>query len=152
FTFKFFHEVLHRELSRARKFGHAVSLMFMKVRGLREMNEIYGHVPADNALAALGAGIRAALRDVDYAARSGGNIYVVLPQMTKAEAGEAAAKIAAAMNASPIGQGSAFLKLAIGIASYPKDAKEERVLFPLVESMVLESMRKGGNAVSVYKD
>ncbi|HZW35761.1 MAG TPA: diguanylate cyclase, partial [Candidatus Deferrimicrobiaceae bacterium] len=144
--------VLHRELSRARKFGHAVSLMFMKVRGLREMNEIYGHVPADNALAALGAGIRAALRDVDYAARSGGNIYVVLPQMTKAEAGEAAAKIAAAMNASPIGQGSAFLKLAIGIASYPKDAKEERVLFPLVESMVLESMRKGGNAVSVYKD
>lgn len=152
FTFKFFHEVLHRELSRAKKFGHAVSLMFMKVRGLREMNEIYGHVPADNALAALGAGIRAALRDVDYAARSGGNIYVVLPEMTKAEAGEAAAKIAAAMNASPIGQGSAFLKLAIGIASYPKDAKEERVLFPLVESMVHESMRKGGNAVSVYKD
>lgn len=152
FTFKFFHEVLHRELSRARKFGHAVSLMIMKIRGLREMNEVYGHVPADDALAALGARIRATLREVDYAARSGGNIYVVLPEMTKAEAGEAAAKIAAAMDASPIGQGTVFLKLAIGIAAFPKDAKEERVLWPLVESMVLESMRKGGNAVTVYKD
>ncbi|HEY7527575.1 MAG TPA: GGDEF domain-containing protein [Candidatus Deferrimicrobiaceae bacterium] len=152
FTFKYFHEVLHRELSRARKFGHAVSLMIMKIRGLREMNEVYGHVPADNALAALGAAIRAALRDVDYAARSGGSFYVLLPEMTKAEAGEAAAKIAASLDASPIGQGNVFLKLAIGIASFPKDAKEEKVLLPLVESMVHESMRKGGNAVSVYKD
>jgi diguanylate cyclase (GGDEF)-like protein len=152
FTFKFFHEVLHRELARARKFGHMVSLMFVKIRGLREMNEVYGHVPADNALAALGARTRAALRDVDYASRSGGTIYVVMPEMTKAEAGEAAGKIAASMNASPIGQGSVFLKLAIGVASFPKDAKEEKVLLPLVESMVLESMRKGGNAVTVYRD
>jgi diguanylate cyclase (GGDEF)-like protein len=152
FTFKYFHEVLHRELIRGKKLGHTVSLMFLKVRNLREMNEVYGHVPADKALAALGARIRSALRDVDYVSRSGGNIYVLMPGMTKEEARGTAAKIAESMNASPIGEGDVFLKLAIGIAAFPKDGETEKVLIPLVESMVHESMRKGGNAVSVYKD
>jgi diguanylate cyclase (GGDEF)-like protein len=151
-TFKYFHEVLHQELSRGKKFGHAVSLMFLKVRNLREMNEVYGHVSADKALAEVAAKVRTALRDVDYAARSGGYIYVVMPEMTKAEARVTAGKIAESMGASPVGQGKVFLTLAIGIAAFPKDGDTERILIPLVESMVHESMRKGGNAVSVYKD
>jgi len=152
FTFKYFHEVLHRELTRGKKFGHAVSLMFIKVRNLREMNEVYGHVSADDSLSEAAARIRAILRDVDYVARSGGNIYVVMPEMTKAESRVTAEKIAESMNASPIGKGDVFLKLAIGIAAFPKDGDTERVLIPHVESMVHESMRRGGNAVSVYKD
>jgi hypothetical protein len=63
-----------------------------------------------------------------------------------------AAKIAESMAASPVGQGKVFLTLAIGIAAFPKDGDTERILIPLVESMVHESMRKDGNAVSVYKD
>lgn len=152
FTFKYFHEVLHRELVRGKKLGHTVSLMFLKVRNLREMNEVYGHVAADTGLGALAARIRSALRDVDYASRSGGNIYVLMPGMNKEEARELAAKIAESMDASPIGQGNVFLKLAIGIAAFPKDGDTERILIPHVESMVHESMRKGGNAVFVYKD
>ncbi|MBI5577051.1 MAG: diguanylate cyclase [Deltaproteobacteria bacterium] len=152
FTFKYFHEVLHREMTRGKKFGHSTGLMFLKVRNLREMNEVYGHVTADNALAEAAARIRASLRDVDYVSRSGGNIYVVMPGMTKADAQKTAAKIVEGMNSSPVGKGDIFLKLAIGIAAYPKDGDTERVLIPHVESMVHESMRKGGNAVSVYKE
>jgi diguanylate cyclase (GGDEF)-like protein len=152
YTFKYFHEVLHREVARGKKLGHSVTLMFVKVRNLREMNEVYGHVPADQALAEVAARIRAALRDVDYAARSGGNIYILLPEMAKAEARRVAAGIVETMIASPVGQGEVTLKLAVGIAAFPKDGDTERVLIPLVESMVHESMRKGGNAVSVYKE
>lgn len=151
-TFKAFHEVLHRELTRGRKFRHPVSLVFIKVRHLREMNEIYGHVAADAALAEAAGRIRAHLREVDYAARSGGNVYVVMPQLDKAEAAGTAAAIAAAMDADPVARGDVAIKLAIGVAVYPKDGDSERVLIPHVESMVHESMRKGGNAVSVYGD
>ena len=98
------------------------------------------------------ARIRASLRDVDYVSRSGGNIYVVMPGMTKANAGAMARKIADSMGAAPVAQGKIQLTLAIGVATYPKDGDTERVIIPVVESMVHESMRKGGNAVSVYKD
>jgi len=151
-TFKYFHEVLHRELSRGKKFRHPVSLLFLKVRSLREMNEVYGHVTADVALAKTAARIKGNLREVDYAARSGGMIYIVLPQMTKAEAAKVAGQIVHAMNASPVCKGKIHLTLAIGVTQYPKDGDTERVLIPHTEAMVHESLRKGGNALTIYKD
>jgi diguanylate cyclase (GGDEF)-like protein len=152
FTYKFFHEVLHRELTRGKKFKTPVSLMFLKIRNLREMNEVYGHASADKALAEVGARIRASLRDVDYVSRSGGKIYVVMPGTTKAIAGATARKIADSMSDSPVAQGKVQLTLAIGVATYPKDGDTERVIIPVVESMVHESMRKGGNAISIHKE
>lgn len=151
-SFKSFHEVLHRELSRGKKFLHPVSLLFIKIRNLREMNEVYGHVAADEALREAAARVTQNLRDVDYAARSGGAIYVVMPQMEKAEAAKTAGRIAGAMESSPVGRGNVFLRFAIGVASYPGDGETERVLIPHTDAMVHESMRKGGNAVSVFRE
>jgi diguanylate cyclase (GGDEF)-like protein len=151
-SFKHFHIVLHRELSRGRKFSHPVALVFLKVRNLREMNEVYGHVPADHALAETAGRVRAVLREVDYVSRSGGNIYIVMPKMTKTDAAKVADELARKMDASPIGHGDIQLNLAIGVAAYPKDGDSERVLIPLAESMIRESIRKGGNAVTLYRD
>lgn len=152
YTFKYFHEVLHRELSRGKKFRHPVSLLFLKVRNLREMNEVYGHVAADAALAEMARRIKGKLREVDYAARSGGMIYVVLPQMGKAEAAKVAGQIVEAMDASPVGKRDIRLKVAIGVTQYPKDGDTERVLIPHTEAMVHESLRKSGNALTVFPE
>jgi diguanylate cyclase (GGDEF)-like protein len=152
YTFKYFHEVLHRELSRGKKFRHPVSLLFLKVRNLREMNEVYGHVAADAALAETAGRIKGKLREVDYAARSGGMIYVVLPQMGKAEAAKVAGQIVEAMDASPIGKRDIRLTVAVGVTQYPKDGDMERVLIPHTEAMVHESLRKGGNALTVFRE
>lgn len=151
-NFKFFHEILHQELARGKKLGHPVSLLFIKIRRLREMNEVYGHVAADGALAELAQVVRSRLREVDYVARSGSMIYVVMPQTPKTEAAETASRVLGALNASPLGRREVILKIAIGVASFPKDGDSERILLPHVEAMVHESTRKGDNAVSVYKD
>jgi len=37
------------------------------------------------------------------------------------------------------------------VTTYPEDGESERILIPHTEAMVLESIRKGGNAVSVYR-
>ncbi len=152
YSFKRFHEVLHRELSRGEKLHHPVSLLFLKVRNLREMNNVYGHVVTDAALAETASRVTEKLREVDYAARSGGMIYVVLPQMVKEEAAEVAGRIVEAMNVSPIGKGDIRLMVAVGVTQYPRDGETERVLIPHTEAMVHESLRKGGNALTVYRD
>lgn len=151
-NFRFFHEVLHQELTRGKKFGHPVSLMFLRVRHLREMNEVFGHVAADNALVELARVVQSRLREVDYAARSGSMIYVVMPQMGKAEATEVASGVLDAMASSPFGRREVMLKTAIGVASFPKDGDSERILLPHVEAMVHESIRRGDNVVTVYGD
>jgi len=150
-TFKGFHEVLHRELTRAKKFRHPLSLLFVRVQGLRDMNNVYGHVDADAALAEAAARVREHLRVVDSPSRSGGMIYVVMPSMGKEDAARTAERICAAMEASPVGKGKILLRFAVGVAAYPEDGESERVLIPHTEAMVLEAIRAGGNAVSVYR-
>lgn len=152
YSFRVFHEILHRELTRAQKLGHPASLLFLKVRNLREMNDVYGHVAADAALRVISDRVRGILREVDCASRSGGMIHIVLPQMTKAEAAGVAGKIVEAMNDAPVGKGDIFLTVAIGVTQFPKDGVTERVLIPHTEAMVHESLRKGGNAFTAYRD
>ncbi len=152
FTYKVFHEVLHRELSRGKKFQHPVCLLFIKIRNLRELNAVYGHVAADGALAEAVKLLRSNLREVDYAARSSGDIYVVMPRIEKTEAAKTAQLVVNAMDTSPVGKGEIHLKFAIGVTAYPKDGDTERVLIPHTEAMVHESIRKGGNAFTVYRD
>lgn len=151
-SFKYFHEVLHRELTRGMKFHHPVSLVFVKVRRLREMNEVYGHVAADAALAEVAGRIKATLREVDYAARSGGKIYIMMPKFAKGDAAAVMKRVVDAMNASPVGKGDVALNVAVGIVSYPQDGDTERVLIPYGDAMVLEATRRGGNAVAVFRD
>ncbi len=151
-SFKYFHVVLHRELTRGMKFHHPVSLVFVKVRRLREMNEVYGHVAADAALAEVAGRIKGVLREVDYAARSGGKIYVMMPKLAKADAAKVMKRVVDAMDASPVGRGDVTLNVACGIVSYPQDGDTERVLIPYADSMVLESTRRGGNAIAVFGD
>lgn len=150
-TFKGFHEVLHRELTRARKFRHPVSLLFIRIQHLREMNNVYGHVEADAALAETAARVREHLRVVDSAARSGGMIYVIMPSMGKEDAARTAERVSDAMDSSPVGKGTISLQFAIGVTTYPEDGETERILIPHTDAMVLESIRKGGNAVSVFR-
>jgi hypothetical protein len=79
-------------------------------------------------------------------------IYVVMPQMGKAEAAKVASGVLDAMASSPLGRREVMLKTAIGLASFPKDGDSERILLPHVEAMVHEATRRGDNAVSCYKD
>ncbi len=150
--FKFFHEALHRELSRGKKFGHPVTVLFVKIRNLRQMNDVHGHLAADQALATIAERVRACMREVDYVSRAGATVHIVMPQSPKADGARAAAKMVEAMNAAPVSRGDISLQLAVGVAAFPKDGDSERVLIPHVESMVHEAVRKGGNAFSVYKD
>ncbi len=151
-TFKTFHEVLDRELTRGRRSGDPVSLMFIKVRYLRELNDTYGVVVADKALVELSQMVRNQFRGVDSISRSGSSFYIVMPETPKEKASAVASRIVAAMNAAPPGKKDVVLKIAVGVGTFPSDGDTERVLIPHVEAMVHESVRKGGNAVTVFGD
>jgi polar amino acid transport system substrate-binding protein len=126
--------------------------MFVKVLHMREMNGIYGHLVADEALIALSEVIKANLREVDFIARSGSSFYVVMPELRKEEAESFASKVAEGMDEMPVAGREVTLNTAIGVTAFPDDGDSERVLIQNAEQMVRESVRKGGNAVTVFRD
>ena len=71
-------EVLQRQLAQGRRQGTAVFVAFMDLDGFKAINDIHGHDVGDDFLAAMATRLRQALRTQDFAARHGGDEFVVI--------------------------------------------------------------------------
>ncbi|MCL5676957.1 MAG: sensor domain-containing diguanylate cyclase [Firmicutes bacterium] len=77
-------ERLEEEISRARRYGHRLSLAMIDSDSLKEVNDRYGHQQGDRAVKELGQGIRDTVRQSDAVFRYAGDEFVVLMPETDA--------------------------------------------------------------------
>jgi len=71
---------LSEELDRARRYGNHVALVLADVDDFKRVNDRYGHQVGDDVLGAFAAAVSGCLRELDLAARFGGEEFaVVLP-------------------------------------------------------------------------
>ena len=128
-----FYELLGRELERARRYGHSVSLLMVDVDDFKKFNDRYGHLAGDSALKKIAELIRGSVRANDIVARYGGEEFgVILPEATPAGALMLAERIKTdiACHRFPGHSGEvAHLTVSIGIYSTdPGDITEERMV------------------------
>ena len=71
-------ESLAAEISRARRNGGVLSGFIADIDHFKKVNDEHGHAEGDRVLARVGAGLKAAIRVTDTAARFGGEEFVVL--------------------------------------------------------------------------
>jgi diguanylate cyclase (GGDEF)-like protein/PAS domain S-box-containing protein len=72
-------------LYEARANGSSLSILFIDLDGLKEINDRYGHRAGDEALKAVGKALRETARESDLAARVGGDEFCLLiPQASEA--------------------------------------------------------------------
>lgn len=69
-----------------------VLLILMDIDHFKRINDQYGHDEGDNVLRAVGAAIKGATRDLDFAARIGGEEFAVLMTTPKSEIGQTIAE------------------------------------------------------------
>ncbi len=93
-----FMDRLTAELERARRYGHALSVVMLDIDHFKRINDTHGHAVGDEALRALVATLHGALRDVDLLGRLGGEEFaVVLPETPPVGAVEVAERLRAAV-------------------------------------------------------
>ncbi len=71
-------EALEHEVRRCQRYGSALSLMMIDLDGLKQVNDRWGHSAGDAMIRHVAGRIVAALRQIDSAARVGGDEFVVL--------------------------------------------------------------------------
>ena len=105
--------------------------MVCDLNGFKQINDCYGHLAGDKVLKIFANYVQEACREYDYAARMGGDEFVIVaPNMTLSSVSERA-KLLSAM-ATQAGRevcDTDQLSLSLGAAFYPQDGTEtERLL------------------------
>ncbi|MBJ7521444.1 MAG: diguanylate cyclase [Solirubrobacteraceae bacterium] len=117
-----FDEALKRMAAQAGRSATPLAAIALDLDHFKSVNDTYGHDQGDEVLAAVGALLRDVIRASDFAARTGGEEFVVLAPDTGAEGGVALAEtIRAAVRELSL-PGLPPLTVSVGVAALPDDA------------------------------
>ena len=75
---KTFYEILEKELWRSRRYGGRISLIMVDIDNLKNINDAYGHRAGDKAIREISRKIKECIRQIDTAARYGGDEFSVI--------------------------------------------------------------------------
>jgi len=118
FNRRHFEEILKSEFSKSRRYNAPLSCMMIDIDHFKAVNDTYGHAVGDIVIKDVVKAIQRSVRDVDTAARWGGEEFIVLAPMTaKAEAMLPAQRILAAVSDHVFaGIGDKKITVSIGIS------------------------------------
>jgi diguanylate cyclase (GGDEF)-like protein/putative nucleotidyltransferase with HDIG domain len=121
---------LDQELARCRREGSTVAVMVCDLNGFKEINDRHGHLAGDKVLKQFANLMRKMCREYDYAARMGGDEFVIVaPNMSPASVSERAMLLnALAQEAGREVCGKDILSLSLGAAFYPLDGLDTEQL------------------------
>jgi diguanylate cyclase (GGDEF)-like protein len=144
---RYFKQRLAEEIERAADQGHPLSLLFCDLDRFKSYNDCLGHVAGDKALRAVAAVILHSIRQVDLAARYGGEELAVILLDTPGQAAvEVAERIRQGVAGLELGEDRS-LTVSIGTASYPDHATKVEELIDKADWAMYLAKRKGRDRV-----
>ncbi len=117
--------VLDMEIKRSERTGREFALLLFDLDGLKQINDRYGHLTGSHAICRV-ADVLSFCRDIDTAARYGGDEFaVVLPETDAEAANQVAQRICESIANDGMGPP---LSVSIGVAVYPHDGERIEAL------------------------
>ena len=147
YSYKFWHEELHKETARAEKLHSRVALMQVNLNRFKELNAMLGHVKGDEHLVEVSEIINSELGSLDVPCRIGGKWNVLLVGEDLQAAKDIADRIIKSFEglSSP---GSSITNLSIGLSLY-QEGEGEKTLIERVDGAMLEARRLGPNSCRI---
>lgn len=148
-----FYQSLRRELERARRYRHTLSLLMIDVDDFKQFNDRFGHPAGDFALRKIAELLRKCARTTDIIARYGGEEFaVILPESTPGGALMVAERIkseVAEHNFIPNARDPVHLTVSIGIYSSESGDVSEDQMVSLADEASYIAKKSGKNQVVV---
>lgn len=116
-----FYETLDAELRRAQRYGGRLSIIMADVDNLKPINDNYGHRAGDMAIKQIARRIGACIRQIDMAARYGGDEFsIILPNTSLADAAVVAERMVNLVKSTPMiwEQNKIDLSISVGVGQY----------------------------------
>lgn len=148
---------LDEEFKRASRYRYPLAVVMVDLDHLKELNDRFGHEIGNRAVLAIARQLRQNLRTTDFAARYGGDEFVVLlPHSSLREANVFAERLRSSLNSVRMGipEGSSVrLTLSAGIAALSSQTPHPtpEALLEAADSALYEAKRGGRDRVACYE-
>jgi diguanylate cyclase (GGDEF)-like protein len=145
---RYFKQRLTEEIERATEQGRPLSLLFCDLDHFKGYNDRLGHVAGDKALRAVAGVLLHSIRQVDLAARYGGEeLTVILLDTPGDRAAEVAERIRQGVADLDLGGPGMEITVSIGTAAFPDDAMLMEELVDKSDWAMYLAKRKGRDRV-----
>lgn len=150
-----FDQLSAREVSRAVRGRHPMSILAIDVDHFKRINDEFGHLTGDEVLKEMGARLRETARAGDVVARVGGEEFSILaPDTAMVGAQILADRVQAAFRGKPFASlgGQRFISLSIGIAS--AEAQDDQIATALIaraDEALYVAKRNGRNRSQMWE-
>jgi diguanylate cyclase (GGDEF)-like protein/PAS domain S-box-containing protein len=150
-----FMDLFKNNISRAKREGKKLALLFMDLENFKNINDIYGHEIGDKALAKAANKIKYIARDSDLIGRTGGDEFVICLNDIKSLSG--AIRIAKKINVAfskkiKINNLELDIGISIGISVYPDDGKSVADLLKNSDLAMYSAKKQRRNSYHVYNE
>jgi diguanylate cyclase (GGDEF)-like protein len=148
FTRTKFHEIIKREMERAKRYGHPLSMIMFDIDHFKAVNDTHGHAVGDYVLQTLTQIVRQNLREIDYPIRWGGEEFIIIVPDTEVESAQVLAeRIRKAAERYQFDY-AGVITVSFGVTRFREDDTEDSFIKRADDAMYL-AKKKGRNRVEV---
>lgn len=152
FNYDFLQAQVRYEVDRVRRYGGSCSLVVMDLDHFKRFNDTHGHQAGNLLLRALAETVQREKRDSDFAARFGGEEFVLLVPGEAKEAMRLAERLRIAVGQIELPQlgPEGHVTVSMGISSFPEQATNSAELFERADQALYFAKESGRDRVIVY--
>jgi len=150
---RFFEKYLQEEIEKAKKFQTIISVIFLDIDNLKEVNEKHGHLMGSKVLQEVAHRIILAVRGIDKVVRYGGDEFcIILPETDTSGACLVADRIRNTIANKPFLVAESLeshLTASFGIATFPDHALNKDELIKKADKAMFEVKSTNKNAIKI---
>jgi diguanylate cyclase (GGDEF)-like protein len=155
YNYRYFKRRLYHELNRAKRYGHALSLILLDVDHFKNYNDKLGHPAGDTALNKVAELMKKSIRKSDIAVRYGGEEFCIILPMENIQAakffGERLRKeVEEYQFFKEEVQPGGKLTVSLGAASFPEDTGLMQDLIDKTDAALYHAKHLGRNRICLY--
>lgn len=150
---KTFYEILEKELWRSRRYGGRISLIMIDIDNLKSINDAYGHRAGDKAIRKISKRIKECIRQIDTAARYGGDEFAVILLNTSLDDAIIVAQrmVDAVASSQATWQKEQIpLSISVGLGQYDPDTTPEDITSRSDQALYM-AKQAGKNTVRIFE-
>jgi len=140
FNYRYFKEILQREIEKSKRYGHPFSLIMLDIDDFKKFNDNFGHLEGDRILKKFSQLILDSVRKIDMVFRYGGEeIFILLPELPKSRAKKVAERLKTLVKENlPI-------TVSAGISGFPEDGEDVETLIKRADLNMYEDKKVSKN-------